>query len=660
MASRPGSEPELDDFPSVLFDEFEPAPGDDSCPLKRVLGDTFTFRFAAIAAPLQFSELFVEAVVTDPAGAEQVLAVEPANPGLDLWSGSVPLTQLGGYTVRLRGRPDRVSWYRQRIEEKAERGFSCRDELDGLVVLAGQLDGAHGELASQLDGAHGELASQLDGSPAELLSTARKHLAQLEAPVEVCLELARYLSTRLAELPSAVPTTTAPWVVQVAPVRALASAWYQFFPRSEVGPDGRHGTFETATAGLERAAEMGFDTVYLPPIHPIGITNRKGPGDTLGSPDDPGSPWAVGNADGGHDAINPALGDLAAFQRFLNRAGDLGLQVAMDYSLNFSPDHPWVAEHPEWFVHRTDGSLLPAGSVEKYYADILSVDYDGEYRHELLEACYDILEYWIGHGVRTFRVDLPHARSLTFWNVVFRRMRERHPDVVFLAEAFTKPKRQAWLSRLGFSQTLTYFLWRENAWEMGEYLTQLHGPQREFVRPNLFVNSHDYLPPYFQSADPEQFKARAAIAALGSPSWGVYAGFELLDSEPREPGSTKHAASEIFQVRPRDWSRAPLAGWLRTLNEIRRGRGEVRLLGNLTVHRTSDPDVLAFTRHGPESALLVLVAFTAGEERDVRVDLAAPPAEFGDLLTGSVVGLDAIRIGGGLGAVRVLDLGGGG
>lgn len=567
MPSQSNLSTDLCEFPSVLFDEFTPYIADTVCPLKRVLGDKFIFKFAAIAAPLQFTELSVKAIVTDPQGLQQTTSMEVCNPGLDLWGGAVSLTKLGMYTIQLQGFPDRVSWYRQRVEEKTQRGFCCRDELDGLVALT----------------------NQLVNGPDELVSTAQKHLAHLEAPVEVCLKLAEYLAERLTELPSAVETLVTPWVIQVAPVRALASAWYQFFPRSEVGPDGQHGTFDSATAGLDRAAAMGFDTVYLPPIHPVGITNRKGPGESPAKLHDPGSPWAVGNSDGGHESINPTLGNLASFHRFLDRASELGINVALDYSLNFSPDHPWVTERPDWFVHRTDGSLLPAGSVEKYYADILSVDYDGEYRDELLEACYGILEYWIGHGVRTFRVDLPHARSLTFWSSVFGRMRKEYPDVVFLAEAFTKPKRQAWLSRLGFSQTLTYFLWRENAREMGEYLEQLHGPQCEFIRPNLFVNSHDYLPSYFQSGDSEQFKARSAIAALAAPSWGVYAGFEMLDSIPRAPGSTKHAKSEIFEVRARDWSQAPLAGWIRSLNSIRNARPEVMVLGNLTVWHTSDP-----------------------------------------------------------------------
>ncbi len=413
----------------------------------------------------------------------------------------------------------------------------------------------------------------------------------------------------LAEMPLRELVTVSPWQpLIVHRQRALYGSWYEFFPRSqgaEVDPLGRgrpvSGTLRTAAARLEAIAAMGFDVVYLPPVHPIGSTARKGRNNALGAgPDDPGSPWAIGSPAGGHDAIHPDLGTIADFDFFVARAAELGLEVAMDLALQASPDHPWVAKHPEWFTTRADGTIAYAENPPKKYQDIYPMNFDNDPEGIYAEVLR-VVRHWISHGVTIFRVDNPHTKPLPFWDRLLAELAASHPDVLFLAEAFTRPAMMRTLAAIGFHQSYTYFTWRSTAPELTEYLTELAGPAAAFMRPNFFVNTPDILCSYLQHAGPAAFRVRAVLAAMLSPSWGVYSGFELCENTPLRPGSEDYLDSEKYQYRPRDWALAErmnlsISPFLARLNAIRRAHPALHQLRNLRFHYPDRPEILCFSK----------------------------------------------------------------
>ncbi|HKN97081.1 MAG TPA: alpha-amylase family glycosyl hydrolase, partial [Pseudonocardiaceae bacterium] len=400
--------------------------------------------------------------------------------------------------------------------------------------------------------------------------------------------------------------------------RAAVGAWYEMFPRSTGGtdPSGRpvHGTFRTAASALDRIAGMGFDVVYLPPIHPIGHANRKGKDNrVVAGPDDVGSPWAIGSAAGGHDAVHPDLGTIADFDAFVGRARELGLEIALDLALQCSPDHPWVTEHPEWFRTRPDGTIAYAENPPKRYQDIYPLDFETDMvgiRNEVLR----VVEHWIAHGVRIFRVDNPHTKPPALWHWLIWTVKRRHPDVLFLAEAFTRPARLFGLARLGFTQSYTYFTWRDTQRELIEFADDLVARCDE-MRPNLFVNTPDILPKSLQHGGLAAFALRAALAATLSPSWGVYSGFELGEADVLAPGGEEYAASERFQLRPRDFAGAVAAGrslepWLTRLNEIRRDHPALLDRRSLRCHPVANEALIAYSKRDPASGEIVLCVIT--------------------------------------------------
>ncbi|HSP39739.1 MAG TPA: alpha-1,4-glucan--maltose-1-phosphate maltosyltransferase [Frankiaceae bacterium] len=379
--------------------------------------------------------------------------------------------------------------------------------------------------------------------------------------------------------------------------RALYSAWYEFVPRSEgsrLDPK-RSGTFADATERLPAVADMGFDVVYLPPIHPIGEVNRKGPNNTLNpDPSDPGSPWAIGSKDGGHDAVHPDLGSLEDFDAFVARAGELGMEVALDLALQAAPDHPWAKAHPEWFTQKSDGSIAYAENPPKKYQDIYPINFDrdpeGIYREVLR-----IVRHWTSHGVRIFRVDNPHTKPVSFWERLIAEVKSTEPDVLFLAEAFTRPPMMHMLGMVGFSQSYTYFTWRTEKWELEEYGHELVDAAWH-MRPNFFVNTPDILHASLQYGGPPVFKLRAVLASMMSSSWGVYSGYELFEHVAVRPGSEEYLDSEKYQYRPRDWSSAPLTGYLTRLNQIRREHPALHQLRNLRFHASDNESVICFSK----------------------------------------------------------------
>ncbi len=413
----------------------------------------------------------------------------------------------------------------------------------------------------------------------------------------------------LAAFPLRELTTTSGWCPLVVDrQRALFGSWYEFFPRSEgarVDPFGRRrsvsGTLRTAARRLDAIAAMGFDVAYLPPVHPIGTTARKGKNNALvAGPDDPGSPWAIGSPAGGHDAIHPDLGTIADFDYFVHRAADLGLEVALDLALQASPDHPWVAKHPEWFTTRADGSIAYAENPPKKYQDIYPLNFDND-QEGIYAEVLRVVRYWISHGVTIFRVDNPHTKPLPFWERLLREIAATDPHVIFLAEAFTRPAMMRALAMIGFHQSYTYFTWRSSAAELAEYMTELAGPAAAYMRPNFFVNTPDILSGYLQHANPAAFKVRAVLASMLSPSWGVYSGFELCENSPLRPGSEEYLDSEKYQYRPRDWALAArvslgISPFITQLNAIRRAHRALSQLRNLRFHFADRPEILCFSK----------------------------------------------------------------
>ena len=420
---------------------------------------------------------------------------------------------------------------------------------------------------------------------------------------------------------------------------ALAGAWYEMFPRSHgahVDPatgEWVSGTLRSAAEELPRIAAMGFDVVYLTPIHPIGATFRKGRNNALNAaPGDPGSPYAIGSPDGGHDAIEPGLGTFDDVDWFVEQARDLGLEVALDLALQCSPDHPWVHEHPEWFSKRADGTIAYAENPPKKYQDIYPLNFDNDPEGIYLEI-RRIVELWIANGITAFRVDNPHTKPLPFWDRLLADVRREHPEVLFLSEAFTRPAMMLTLAKVGFHQSYTYFTWRNTKEELEEYLATVAGDQAAWLRPSLWPTTHDILPPYLQATGLGGFAVRAVLASLGSPTWGMYSGYELVEHVPR-PGVEEQVDNEKYEYKPRDWSKADHLGialLVGKLNQIRRAHPAARQLRIQRVHPTSDPAIVCFSRHlpaelapdGVSDTLVVVVNLDPVHTREAAVHLDA-------------------------------------
>jgi starch synthase (maltosyl-transferring) len=438
-------------------------------------------------------------------------------------------------------------------------------------------------------------------------------------------------------------TRSRPLPLQVDRERALYGNWYEFFPRSEgvqFDPMGRRpptsGTLRSAAKRLEPIAAMGFDVVYLPPVHPIGTTFRKGRNNTLTPHEgDPGSPWAIGSPAGGHDTIHPDLGTMDDFDAFVGRAREVGLEVALDLALQASPDHPWVTEHPEWFTTRADGSVAYAENPPKKYQDIYPLNFDNDPAGIYAEMLR-IVRLWMDHGVRIFRVDNPHTKPLRFWEWLLAQVHATDPDVLFLAEAFTRPAMMRTLAKIGFHQSYTYFTWRNGVWELTEYMRELAGETAPYMRPNFFTNTQDILTEYLQQGGVPAFKIRAVLAAMLSPTYGIYSGYELCENVPLRPGSEEYMDSEKYQYRPRDWEAAArdgfgIAGYITELNRIRRSHPALHQLRNLRFHTVDQPELMCFSKRVgsiPErpgtDTVLVVVNLDPHQTREATVWIDMP------------------------------------
>ena len=549
----------------------------------------------------------------------------------DRWTGTFTVDRIGPWVFAVEAWTDEFGTWRDHLTKKLDAGQDVALELLEGASLVGAAAGR----------ARGTARTRLRECETLLRDDTRRTADRATAALSETI--ARLVSEHFDE--SDVTRSEPELPIFVDRRRAGFAAWYELFPRSQTGEAGRHGTFADAERRLPRLAELGFDVVYLPPIHPIGRTYRKGPNNTLEcGPGDPGSPWAIGGVEGGHDAVHPGLGTLADFERFVRRAHDLGVEVALDYALQCSPDHPWVREHPEWFYVRPDGTIRYAENPPKKYQDIFPLDFWNENREALWQACVDLFLFWIERGVKTFRVDNPHTKPLSFWAWAIAEVRKRHPDVIFLSEAFTRPKRMKALAKLGFTQSYTYFTWRNTAAELTEYLIELTQTESaEYLRPNFFANTPDILHEYLQTGGRPAFQVRLVLAATLSPVYGLYSGFELCENVPLRPGSEEYLHSEKYEIRVRDWE-APgnLNDEIARLNGIRREHPALQRLRNLSFHLSENEQILFYRKHAPGDDLLVVVNLNPhrGEATMVHVPLEAmgigpdEPFVVRDLLTG--------------------------
>ncbi len=579
-------------------------------------------------------------VITGPDGAAVSSPMPCADVGLSLYRASTIPAAPGDYLFTVEAWSDPVTSWRAVADIKLHAGQDIQLVLsEGVAVLKRAAEEVH-RTPAQARILYGAIAALRD----DRLDPEARLAAAMSAKVHALLARAplREWVTRSAEYP-----------LRVDRERALVSAWYEMFPRSEgarYDPATKawaSGTFVTAAKRLPAIARMGFDIVYLTPIHPIGTSFRKGRNNSLEAlPGDPGSPYAIGSPEGGHDAIHPELGTMADFVKFVDKARKSGLEVGLDLALQCSPDHPWVTDHPEWFGVRADGSIAYAENPPKKYQDIYPLNFDRD-PEGIYDAIRAIVQVWIDAGVTAFRVDNPHTKPLPFWERLLADVRASHPDVIFLSEAFTVPAMMRTLAKIGFHQSYTYFTWRPTATEMGEYLTELAGASSYYMRPNFWPTTHDILTPDMQSGGAPIFAARAVVAATGSASWGIYSGYELVENVAR-PGVEEQIDNEKYEFKPRQWARARRLGisaLLTALNETRRVHPALRRMRGLTVHSTNNPAILCFSRYvsaaesptGEADAIIVTVSFDPHAEQATTVSF--DPAAIG-LPEGSVFTVD--------------------
>ena len=518
-------------------------------PVKRTVGD----RIDVLATIFRDGhEVLGAAVRYKPAGATrwQESPLEPL--GNDEWSGSFAVDRCGSWCYRIEAWVDRVASFQDEVRRKVDAG---QEDLTGELSEGAVLLGVE------------------------------------ELTVDEALSIVS--NDRAGK------TWSQTYEVDVDRTLARFGSWYELFPRS-------FGGFEGVRRILPQLVELGFDVVYLPPIHPIGRTNRKGPNNALqAGPNDPGSPWAIGNELGGHDAVNPELGTLAEFERLCADAKELGLEIALDFAIQCSPDHPWLRQHPEWFNSRPDGTLKYAENPPKRYQDIYNVNFDSEDWKGLWAALRDVVLFWVARGVTVFRVDNPHTKPVPFWEWLIDEVRAENPDTIFLAEAFTRPAMMQTLGKCGFAQSYTYFTWKNSRWELLEFMGQLL-EWRDYYRPNAFVNTPDILHEYLQRGGPAAFEARLVLAATLSPSYGIYSGYEHFENVPVREGSEEYLNSEKYETKHRALD-GPLLPLVQRINSIRRANPALQVLDNVSFLETENEQLFAYLKRTGDNGVIVVV-----------------------------------------------------
>jgi starch synthase (maltosyl-transferring) len=539
--------------------------------------------------------------------------------GNDRYEAVIEPAELGPHEFVVEGWTDRLATWRHEITVKLSAGQEVELELE--------------EGARLLE----EVSGRVDRADRARVQTAVESLRNTQAPAESRLSgaLEPALVALLEELPDPADLTASkPMPLWVDRERGLVGAWYELFPRSYAG-EGKNGLVG-ATERLPAVANMGFDVVYVPPVHPIGRAFRKGRNNSLEpAPSDPGSPWAIGAAEGGHLALHPELGTFEDFDAFVARARSLGMEVALDYALQCSPEHPWVAEHPEWFHHRPDGTIKYAENPPKKYQDIYPINMwpaDPTVRAELWQACKEILDFWIGHGVRIFRVDNPHTKPFAFWEWVIGEIHAAHPEIIFLAEAFTRPKLMARLAEVGFSQSYTYFTWRNTKAELQEYFTEVClGPKADYMRPNFWPNTPDILSGILRGGGPGAFRLRLVLAACSVPSYGIYSGYELVENQPMSDANEEYFESEKYEIKHRDFSQpGSLVPFVARINDIRRRHPAFAELGNIAFHHSGNDQILCWSKidRAADDVMLMVVNLDPHNIHEDTLSLDLPSLGF--------------------------------
>jgi starch synthase (maltosyl-transferring) len=564
----------------------------------------------------------IEDVVVGPARVKPQLLPMAQGRTPDVFHGQFTPDREGLWTFRVDGWGDPIATWRKAVTAKLDAGQGEVELSNDLLVGAKLLDRA------------------ATGVPRQLRYPLIEAAEQLRTPGDPFTRAGAALSPQVAELLDQYPlrelvTRGEVYGVWVDRPAAKFSAWYEFFPRSTGGWDSAghpvHGTFTTAAKALPRIAKMGFDVVYLPPIHPIGKVHRKGRNNSVAAaPGDVGSPWAIGSDEGGHDAVHPKLGTIEDFDDFVAATRDQGMEVALDLALQCAPDHPWAKDHPEWFTVLPDGTIAYAENPPKKYQDIYPINFDND-PAGLYAEVLRVVNFWISHGVRIFRVDNPHTKPPNFWAWLIGRVKDEHPDVLFLSEAFTRPARLYGLAKLGFTQSYTYFTWRTAKWEITEFGQEI-AEHADYARPNLFVNTPDILHESLQHGGPGMFAIRAALAATMGSAWGVYSGYELFEHRAVREGSEEYLNSEKYELRPRDFDAALADGeslepFITRLNEIRRLHPALHQLRTIKFHHPDNDALVAYSKFDPATGDQVLVVVTLNpfgpEEATLWLDMGA-------------------------------------
>ncbi|MBL7285729.1 DUF3416 domain-containing protein [Corynebacterium godavarianum] len=620
------------------IDDVRPQVSGRTLPSKAVVGEVVPV--SALVWREGHDAVAATLVITSPDGEQYSVHMHPEPYRPDYVHSVFVPDEQGLWQFRVDAWSDVMATWRNAVTKKLAAGQSAAELANDL---------AHGiELFTAA-------TEQTPAPDAAVLSDAASALADDSLPLQQRVEAG--LSEDVLDVLAAYPLRD---LVSHGPVcdvlverrEALVNSWYELFPRSTGGRDESgapvHGTWATTAQALDRVAAMGFDTVYFPPIHPIGEVNRKGRNNSVtAAPGDVGSPWAIGSKDGGHDAFHPELGGEEEFLDMLHHADQLGLEIALDFALQAAPDHPWAEDHPEFFTVLADGTIAYAENPPKKYQDIYPINFDNA-PETLYDEVYRVIMYWVELGISTFRVDNPHTKPVNFWHWLIAKVHETHPDVIFLAEAFTRPPRMYGLSKAGFSQSYTHFTWKVSKEELTDF-TQLLIDVADVSRPNLFVNTPDILHASLQQGGPAAFALRATLAATISPLWGVYSGYELYESIPVHGGSEEYMDSEKYQLRPRDFEAAlergqSLEPYLTLLNRIRREQPALQQLRQIRFHEATNDQIIAYSKVDAVTGNAVLVVVNLDpwhmQEGMVHIDAASLGLDHGepfpvhDLITG--------------------------
>ncbi len=599
--------------PRVAIEAVAPSPGHPRFPVKRIAGETVRVEADVVT---DGHEITAVALLWRPEDERGWREQRMSPIGNDRWAGEFPLERMGRYLFAVEAWRDVFATFLSDLRKKQLAGLDLAVEIEeGRLLVERARDACRGRIRAELEAL---LAGFAEAAPSE-------RLARLQAPETAAL------MAKADRRPFAIRQDP-PQAVDAERRAAGFASWYELFPRSASGDPHRHGTFDDVIRRLPAVRAMGFDVLYFPPIHPIGRKNRKGRNNTLTpGPDDPGSPYAIGAAEGGHDAIHPQLGTIEDFRRLRDAAAEHGLELALDFAIQCAPDHPWLREHPGWFGWRPDGTIRYAENPPKKYEDIVNVEFYAEAAlPELWRVLRDIVAFWVGEGVRLFRVDNPHTKPFPFWEWLIADIRSRDPGVVFLAEAFTRPKVMYRLAKIGFSQSYTYFTWRNSKAELTSYLTELTTTApKDFFRPHFFVNTPDINPQFLQTSGRPGFLIRAALATTLSGLWGMYNGFELCEAQA-VPGKEEYLDSEKYQLRAWDWDRpGNIVAEITRLNRIRHANPALHSHLGLTFYNAFNDSILYYGKATPDRGNVLLVAINLDPHRPQEADIEIPLWEWG-------------------------------